>query len=115
MSMKAMNRTIAAGWMAGTCPVSRKYFVFIRPAIGNQPSAPAGTRYIETLATTFAVPNPEKKLDPQPSVQDDEQPLDDSPHLLRTIWTEPPDQLLPLHLSLNRYCCHSFHFEMPFG
>ena len=40
--MKAINRTMAAGWIAGTRPVSMKYFVFIKPAMGSQPSAPAG-------------------------------------------------------------------------
>ena len=35
MSMNAMNKTIAAGWTSGTCLVSRKYFVFINPAMGS--------------------------------------------------------------------------------
>jgi len=42
ISMKAINRTIAAGWIAGTRPMRKKYFVFIKPAMGSQPSAPAG-------------------------------------------------------------------------
>ena len=50
MSKKAMNRIMAAGWMAGMCPVSRKYFAFISPAIGSQPSAPAGRDTLKPVA-----------------------------------------------------------------
>ena len=40
--IKPQTRTIAAGWIAGIWCVTRKYLRFIRPAIGNQPSTPAG-------------------------------------------------------------------------
>jgi hypothetical protein len=100
--------------MDGRHMASKKEVLCVHEAGDRQPALGASrARYIESLATTFAVPNPEKKLDPKPAVQSDEQPLGNSSRLLRTIWTESPDQLLPLHLSLNRYCCHSFHFEIP--
>src|ERR1700757_2455078 len=37
-----ISRNIAAGCKVGTCPVTKKYFRFIMPAIGSQPSTPAG-------------------------------------------------------------------------
>ena len=37
-----MNKNMAAGWMEGTRPVSRRYLKFMRPAMGSQPSTPAG-------------------------------------------------------------------------
>ena len=36
------SRNIAAGCSSGTRPVLRKYFRFIMPAMGSQPSTPAG-------------------------------------------------------------------------
>src|SRR5215468_4576688 len=36
------TRNIAAGCNAGTCRVIRKYFRFIMPAMGSQPSTPGG-------------------------------------------------------------------------
>src|SRR4051812_8696906 len=41
-SRKQETRIIAAGWMSGKTPVSRKAFRFISPAMGSQPSTPAG-------------------------------------------------------------------------
>src|ERR1700757_36645 len=42
VARKVTSRNIAAGCMSGTCPVNKKYFRFIMPAIGSQPSTPAG-------------------------------------------------------------------------
>src|ERR1035437_2158131 len=42
MSTNARKRYMAAGWMEGTCPVSSRYLEFINPAMGSQPSTPAG-------------------------------------------------------------------------
>src|SRR5579872_842330 len=39
---KAISKNIAAGWMAGTWPVTSQYFKFIKPAMGSQPSTPGG-------------------------------------------------------------------------
>src|SRR6266702_3114162 len=39
---KAAANTIAAGWIDGARWVTRKYLRFIRPAMGSQPSIPAG-------------------------------------------------------------------------
>src|SRR5439155_26171638 len=39
---KVMSRNIAAGCIAGTCPVSSQYLKFITSAMGSQPSTPAG-------------------------------------------------------------------------
>ena len=49
ISMKPMKRNMAAGWICGTWPVSRKYFVFIRPAMGSQPSTPAGRETLKPV------------------------------------------------------------------
>src|SRR5580704_9648221 len=45
---KVISRNMAAGCIAGTRPVSRKYLKFIMPAMGSQPSTPAG-RFNEVL------------------------------------------------------------------
>src|ERR1035441_141041 len=42
INRKANNNTMAAGWIAGTRPVSRKYLEFIRPAMGSHPSTTDG-------------------------------------------------------------------------
>src|SRR5579884_1791235 len=42
MARNVMSRNIAAGWMAGTWPVKRRYLRFMSPAMGSQPSTPAG-------------------------------------------------------------------------
>ena len=36
------SKNIAAGCSSGTCLVTKKYFRFIMPAMGSQPSTPAG-------------------------------------------------------------------------
>src|SRR5579863_1480461 len=42
ISRKLKNKYMAAGWISGTRPVMNKYFAFISPAMGSQPSIPAG-------------------------------------------------------------------------
>ena len=42
MARKVTRRNIAAGCIEGTKPVSKKYFRFMRPAMGSQPSTPGG-------------------------------------------------------------------------
>src|SRR5690348_4642761 len=42
IARNVISRNIAAGCIAGTRPLTSKYFKFINPAIGSQPSTPAG-------------------------------------------------------------------------
>ena len=42
IARKATSRNMAAGCIVGARPVSTKYLRFIRPAMGSQPSTPAG-------------------------------------------------------------------------
>jgi hypothetical protein len=47
IARNAISRNIAAGCIAGTRPVVSRYFKFISPAMGSQPSTPAGRLTIQ--------------------------------------------------------------------
>ena len=54
---------MAAGWTGGYAAGVQKVFEFIRPAMGSQPSTPAG-RQIETLAAALEEAHPERNCTP---------------------------------------------------
>src|SRR5690242_4533715 len=51
MIRKVASSTMAAGWMRGISPVTKKYFKLSKPAIGSQPSTPGGRERLETTPT----------------------------------------------------------------
>src|SRR5215472_16961801 len=50
IARNVISRNMAAGWIAGTRPVNKKYLKFIRPAMGSQPSIPGGGAAIVEFA-----------------------------------------------------------------
>ena len=71
-----MKRNIAAGWMAGTRPVRRKYFEVHQSGDGEPAFGAGRPRHLEADAATLVEAHPQVELNSEPGVEQDEGDLD---------------------------------------
>ena len=73
---------------------SARYRRFISPAIGSQPSTPAGRCREVGCTARLKLPYPEAKDGADPDIQQQKGSLKSTPQKLRVVMIVPPDQLL---------------------
>src|ERR1019366_5190421 len=94
IATNAIRRNIPAGCNAGTWCDRVRYRRFIKPAIGSQPSTPAG-RCKEVGATPrLKLTNPEVEDAADPEVQQKEPRLEAAAHDLRAVAIGAADKFL---------------------